>query len=145
MQVRGVEFKVSGFEGSSLKTFNWYVGGNILDITVADDISSKYITNAAGLNFSAGLFFIMTDYLKLSTDVIYRKRDVTEDQSIEFGLTSEYFVMDAKLTYRLSIFDIDLTVKNLFDREYSDILGVQLPGRWFMLGVSISDDMFISE
>jgi len=87
----------------------------------------------------------MTDYLKLSTDVIYRKRDVTEDQSIEFGLTSEYFVMDAKLTYRLSIFDIDLTVKNLFDREYSDILGVQLPGRWFMLGVSISDDMFISE
>lgn len=145
LQVRGVEFKVSGFEGSSLKTFNWYVGGNILDITVADNISSKYITNAAGLNFSAGLFYIINQQFKISTDAIYRKRDVTDDQSIEFGLTPEYFVMDAKLTYRLSIFDIDLTVKNLFDREYSDILGVQLPGRWFMLGVSISDDMFISE
>lgn len=147
LQVRGVEFKVSGFEtNDKLKNFNWYVGGNILDITVADDVSSKYITNAAGLNFSAGLFYIMTDYLKIGTDAIYRKRDVTEDQSIEFGLTPEYFVMDAKLTYKYNkMFVFDLTVKNLFDKEYSDILGVQLPGRWIMLGVSISDEMFIRE
>lgn len=144
LQVRGVEFKISGFEGSSLKTFNWYVGGNILDITVADDVSSKYITNAAGLNFSAGLFYIMTDFLKIGTDAIYRKRDVTEDQSIEFGLTPEYFVMDAKLTYRLSSFDFDLTVKNLFDREYSDILGVQLPGRWISATAKLSFDQVLS-
>jgi iron complex outermembrane receptor protein len=146
LQVKGVEFKLSGFETTDkLKTFNWYLGGNILDISVADDVSSKYITNAAGLNFSAGLFYIITDYLKIGTDAIYRKRDVTEDQSIEFGLTPEYFVMDAKLTYRLSYFDFDLTVKNLFDREYSDILGVQLPGRWIMLGVNISENMFIKD
>ncbi len=142
LQVKGVEFKISGFEGGSIKTFNWYLGGNVLDITVADDVSSKYITNAAGLNFSAGLFYIINEQFKLSTDAIYRKRDVTEDQSIEFGLTPEYFVMDSKLTYKLSSFNIDLTVKNLFDKEYSDILGVQLPGRWFMLGVSITEDEF---
>lgn len=144
LQVKGVEFKISGFDISDkLKNFNWYVGGNILDITVADDVSSKYITNAAGLNFSAGLFYIMTDYLKIGTDAIYRKRDVTEDQSIEFGLTPEYFVMDAKLTYSYNFVNFDLTVKNLFDKQYSDILGVQLPGRWIMLGVSISENMFI--
>ncbi|PKL79537.1 MAG: hypothetical protein CVV25_07685 [Ignavibacteriae bacterium HGW-Ignavibacteriae-4] len=146
LQVKGVEFKISGFEGVSIKTFNWYVGGNVLDISVADDASSKYITNAAGLNFSAGLFYIMTDYLKIGTDAIYRKRDVTQDQSQEFGLTPEYFVMDSKLIYKYNkMFNFDLTVKNIFDKEYSDILGVQLPGRWIMLGVSISDDMFIRE
>ena len=145
LQVKGIEFKISGFVGSSLKTFNWYLGGNVLDITVADDVSSKYITNAAGLNFSAGLFYIINEQFKISTDAIYRKRDVTEDQSIEFGLTPEYFVMDAKLTYKLSSFNFDLTVKNIFDKEYSDILGVQLPGRWIMLGVSINDEMFIKD
>ena len=145
LQVKGVEFKISGFKGDDLKTFNWYFGGNILDISVADDVSSKYITNAAGLNFSAGLFYIINEQFKISTDAIYRKRDVTQDQSIEFGLSPEYFVMDAKLTYKLSSFNFDLTVKNLFDKEYSDILGVQLPGRWIMLGVSINDEMFIKD
>ena len=145
LQVKGIEFKISGFEGVSIKTLNWYVGGNILDISIADDVSSKYITNAAGLNFSAGLFYNIADYLKIGTDAIYRKRDVTEAQSIEFGLTPEYFVMDAKLTYRFSSFDFDLTVKNLFDREYSDILGVQLPGRWISLGVNISENLFIKD
>lgn len=147
LQVKGIEFKISGhdFGKYGLKNFNWYVGGNLLDITVADDISSKYITNATGLNFSAGLFYIINEQFKISTDAIYRKRDVTEDQSIEFGLTPEYFVMDAKLTYSRGALHFDLTVKNLFDKEYSDILGVQLPGRWIMLGVSISEDMFIRD
>lgn len=147
LQVKGVEFKISGhdFGNYGLMDLNWYLGGNILDISVADDVSSKYITNAAGLNFSAGLFYIISNEFRISTDAIYRKRDISEEQSIEFGLTPEYFVMDGKLTYSYigGSLDFYLTVKNLFDKEYSDILGVQLPGRWIMLGVNISENMFI--
>ena len=124
---------------------NWYLGGNVLDISIADDVSSKYISNAAGLNFSAGLFYIINDQFKISTGAIYRKRDVTEDQSIEFGLTPEYFVMDAKLTYRYEVFNFDLMIKNVFNKDYSDILGVQLPGRWISIGVNISEYLFIKD
>jgi outer membrane cobalamin receptor len=149
LQVKGIEFKISGYDFGKygLKNFNWYVGGNILDITVADDVSSKYITNAAGLNFSAGLFYIINEQFKISTDAIYRKRDVTEDQSIEFGLTPEYFVMDAKFTYSYFYgpFNLYLSVKNIFDKDYSDILGVQLPGRWIMLGVNVSENLFLKK
>lgn len=149
LQVKGIEFKISGndFGKYGLKNLNWYLGGNILDISVADDVSSKYITNAAGLNFSAGLFYIINQQFKISTDAIYRKRDVTEDQSIEFGLTPEYFVIDAKFTYSYFYgpFNLYLSVKNIFDKDYSDILGVQLPGRWIMLGVNVSENLFLKK
>lgn len=147
LQVRGVEFKISGqdFGNYGLMDLNWYLGGNILEISVADDVSSKYITNAAGLNFSAGLFYIISNEFRISTDAIYRKRDISTEQSIEFGLTPEYFVMDGKLTYSYNFINFDLTVKNLFDKQYSDILGVQLPGRWIMLGVNISENMFVKK
>lgn len=146
LQVKGVEFKLSGFGlgNQGTKDFNWYVGGNVLDISVADDVSSKYITNAAGLNFSAGSYYILSQNFKISADAIYRKRDVNEKQTIEFGLTPEYFVMDSKLTYSSGSLHFDLTVKNIFDRQYSDILGVQLPGRWLMLGVRLTEDSFIN-
>lgn len=144
LKVKGVEFKFEGKETNSQEkiNLNWYLGGNILAISVADNISSKYITNAAGVNLTAGIYYALTDYLKISTDAIYRKRDITEEQSIEFGLTDEYFVMDGKLTYSWEAVNFDFTVKNIFDKQYSDILGVQLPGRWLMLGVNISDDVF---
>lgn len=140
LKVTGLEFKLNGNMADN--GFNWYLGGSILDISVGDSISSKYITNAAGINFSAGLTYAIFNNLTFSADAIYRNRDVSEAQSIEFGLSDKYFVMDGKLTYSWQALSFDLIAKNIFDEQYSDILGVQLPGRWLMLGVRVTDSIF---
>jgi hypothetical protein len=72
----------------------------------------------------------------------------------EFGNTEFFHVsspqtwLDTKLTYqnRGNVFDLghslrtkwSFEIRNLLDREYQQILGAKLPGRWISLGFSIS-------
>jgi outer membrane cobalamin receptor len=47
----------------------------------------------------------------------------------------DYFVTDLQLRKEVSSFDFFIKTTNLFDIEYHEISGVQLPGRWITTGV----------
>jgi len=153
LQVEGLEFKIS-YDGvwDSFLNSDIYVGGNFINLAASDNISSKYITNAAGLNFNFGVnqyittiksFGIRSIFVRF--DAIYRNRDITESQSINFGLTKEYFVLDGNLEFLFGeTLELNLSVKNIFNADYSDILGVQLPGRWISATAKLSFDQVLS-
>ena len=115
------------------------MGSNLLSYDIADDINSKYLANAAGINLAAGLSYNITSSLSVSIDGNYRSRDISEEQQNEFKLSNQYFVADLMLSYTFDYVQLELTAKNIFDESYSDILGVELPGRWVMLQIKFID------
>lgn len=77
----------------------------------------------------------------LSVNGLYKKRKPQVAASpVIAKVSTDYFVLNAKgemflLRNSLSAF---VEVDNLFDRNFTDILGSQMPGRWFMAGIKIS-------
>ena len=55
-------------------------------------------------------------------------------------VTEEYFLLNAKIEAMIVQSKLSAFVQadNVFDREYADLLGAQMPGRWLMGGIKIS-------
>lgn len=70
---------------------------------------------------------------------VYKMRENAYSKALNVELTPEYFV--ANLNAGVRLVDNKLTIKgeviNLFDEDYSDILGAKMPGRWFVVGLSL--------
>jgi len=103
------------------------------DGTVSKYVSShaKHLVNG-NLSASVGI-------VDLGFSGLYKTREEAYTQALGLKLNPEYFVANANVGVR---FLADkLTVKgeviNLFDKKYSDILGAQMPGRWFVVGLSL--------
>ncbi len=137
LTVKGIEFKLSNSAFVGDKNLNWYIGGNVLEYDLADEVNSKYLANAAGLNIAAGINYAITTGLSATLDGNYRSRDISDEQQSDFKLSKSYFVADMMLAYQWGDLRFKLTAKNLLDEQYSDILGVDLPGRWLMFQVDI--------
>jgi iron complex outermembrane receptor protein len=103
------------------------------DGTVSKYVSShaKHLVNG---NLSASVGIVDFGFSGL-----YKTREEVYTQALGLKLNPEYFVANANIGVRL--LSDKLTVKgeviNLFDEKYSDILGAQMPGRWFVVGLSL--------
>jgi iron complex outermembrane receptor protein len=77
----------------------------------------------------------------LSLNGLYKKRQPQQAATpVIAKVSTDYLVLNAKgevflWQRKLSAF---LEVDNLLDRAFTDILGSQMPGRWFMGGIKIS-------
>lgn len=137
LAIRGVEFKISNLAYMNQNDFDWYLGGNLLSYDIADEINSKYLANAAGVNLAAGISYKITSDLCASIDGNYRNRDINEEQQSDFKISDKYFITDLMLSYTFDYVQLEFTTKNIFDENYSDILGVDLPGRWIMFQMKL--------
>ncbi|MCU7549101.1 TonB-dependent receptor [Chitinophagaceae bacterium LB-8] len=110
-----------------------------LDSKSSEATPSFYISSHA--SFLANYNFIYTiDRFSFGINGIYKKRQPQTLPAIHANVTSDYFVANIKadasiLKNKLSVF---VEVDNLFDRNYSDLLGSQMPGRWFMGGLKVA-------
>ncbi|HEX5024132.1 MAG TPA: TonB-dependent receptor [Agriterribacter sp.] len=109
-----------------------------LDSKSSDTVPSFYVSSHA--KFLAN-FSIIFDYrhLSLSVNGLYKQRKAQSSSApaINAMLSKDYFVANVKAAYSfyrsgLSIF---VEADNVFDTQYSDLLGSQMPGRWLMGGV----------
>jgi len=48
----------------------------------------------------------------------------------------EYLILDAKLARKFSRWEVFLTATNLLNRDYQEIPGIAMPGRWITAGLS---------
>ncbi|PVD54208.1 TonB-dependent receptor [Terrimonas sp.] len=107
-----------------------------LDSKSSDSIPSFYISSHAKFltNFS-----VIYQYHNFSFSVngLYKKRNERIASSINTAVSPDYFLMNAKMGYDLSNrrFSVFVQMDNVFNRQYSDLLGSVMPGRWFMGGV----------
>lgn len=99
---------------------------------------SKYVSSHA-TNLINGSLGYSISKLDVGFTGLYKSRESAYSEAIGIGIRPEYFVANANVGVR--VLDDRLTIKaevlNLFDEEYSDILGAVMPGRWFMTGISL--------
>lgn len=93
---------------------------------------AKFLTN---FNLRYGV-----KWFSLSLNGIYKQREQQVSAPINAEISKEYFIMNAQaqaFVYKnkLSVF---LQADNLFNTQYSDLLGSQMPARWLMGGIKIS-------
>lgn len=92
---------------------------------------SRWLTN----------FNLLYRYKKFtfSATGLYKKRQSQKTNGgINAVLTPEYFVMNGKIEFNpLKQLGIFVQVDNMGDKQYSDILGSRMPGRWWMGGLCL--------
>ncbi|RYY87330.1 MAG: TonB-dependent receptor, partial [Chitinophagaceae bacterium] len=76
--------------------------------------------------------------LEIGFTALYKERAVAQSATaIKAELGKDYFVLNGKAQFfvlpaKLGVF---VQADNLFDKQYSDLLGAQMPGRWLQGGV----------
>lgn len=138
------EVNTTGFETDAQYTHAFnnkrHLSGSVglvwLNSKSSDNIPSFYISSHAKFltNFSV---IYQCHNLSFSVNGIYKKRNERIASAINTAVSPDYFLMNAKVQYgffnrRLSVY---AQMDNVFNRQYSDLLGSIMPGRWFMGGV----------
>lgn len=104
-----------------------------------DSIPSFYISSHAKylVNFSTA--YTVKSFL-FSLTGLYKNRNEQKAAAITAAITPSYFILNAKIGYQLPGKSGRLFVQadNLFDTQYSDLLGSQMPGRWLSGGFEIA-------
>ncbi len=90
---------------------------------------AKFLTNFSGI-YQIGGFSV-------SLNGLYKKRAEREASAIEASISKNYFLLNARAEYAFLKRQLALYVQadNAFDKQYSDVLGSVMPGRWLMGGL----------
>ena len=117
------------------KIFNSEPSQNIFQNNT--NISSKYLANSSGDRLSYNITAKSTK-LKLNLNGQLKVREKENDISINQNLTKTYFVQNLNFGYQHDEFiSLDFEIINLFNANYSDLLGAIMPKRWLIIGVEI--------
>jgi iron complex outermembrane receptor protein len=107
-----------------------------LDSDNKSQIQSFYLSSHAKFlaNFSA---IHQIGGFSVSVNGLYKKRAEREASAIEATVSKNYFILNARAEYAFLKRQLALFVQadNAFDKQYSDILGSVMPGRWLMAGM----------
>ena len=100
---------------------------------------SLYISSHANFltNFSCR---VAAGRFAFSTNGLYKQRNPQRAAALGAALPKDYFLLNARAEAVLikNRFSILVQMDNLLDRQYSDLLGAQMPGRWLMGGARLS-------
>ncbi|MEJ2004581.1 MAG: TonB-dependent receptor, partial [Cyclobacteriaceae bacterium] len=96
---------------------------------------SKYIASHANSLFTAGITLDVGGF-NMGINGLYKIRDKEKTEEINSELESSYLVFNARASYRVfGNLNILVQALNVFNEQYSDILGARMPGRWFAAGL----------
>ncbi|MFN2437670.1 MAG: TonB-dependent receptor plug domain-containing protein [Chitinophagaceae bacterium] len=145
------EVKTTGFETdlqfrkkiNDHQHINTNFGVVWLDSESKEAIPSLYISSHADFLANFSVQYSIRSF-SLGVNGLYKKRNpIFQNEtasSIFASLSEDYFVANAKaeiLVYK-KLIGLFAQVDNLFDKNYSDLLGAKMPGRWIMGGIKIS-------
>jgi iron complex outermembrane receptor protein len=89
---------------------------------------ANFMTNY-GVQLQAGRFVF-------SVNGLYKTREPRSAPAINAEITPSYFVMNVKVEGRIvKGLGVFVQADNVFDEQYSDLLGSVMPGRWLMGGI----------
>jgi iron complex outermembrane receptor protein len=77
--------------------------------------------------------------LSIALTTVYKERNTLSAPAIQASISPNYFLMNTRLSYStpLKSLSIQLECTNLTNTSYSDLLGSQMPGRWFNGGCTL--------
>lgn len=78
-------------------------------------------------------------WFSISVNGLYKQRREQTSTPINANISKNYLVINAQLqalVYKNKV-SIFTQLDNVFDKQYSDLLGSQMPGRWWMGGFKV--------
>ncbi len=99
---------------------------------------SFYVSSHAKFLTNFNLQYVIR-WFSISINGLYKERKAQASTPINAALSKDYFLLNLQtqaFVYKnkLSIF---AEVDNIFDKQYSDLLGSKMPGRWVMGGFKV--------
>jgi iron complex outermembrane receptor protein len=99
---------------------------------------SFYVSSHAKLLTNFNLLYSIKG-LSIGVNGLYKQRKMQASSAINANISKDYFVLNGLVQAfvyknKLSIFT---QVDNVFNKQYSDLLGSKMPGRWFMGGFKV--------
>lgn len=134
LQTIGADIQLHGAVSTSPKNKIIYNAG-MLYVSHLDSVASKYVAGSEGIQFN---FRVGIEHGRIGLFVsnLYKERDAESATSINRSLGSSYNVSDVNLSFKVvEWMRLELNCRNVFDRQYSDVLGAALPGRWWTTGL----------
>ncbi|MBA7561020.1 Vitamin B12 transporter BtuB [subsurface metagenome] len=134
----GIEAELTGkhlFSGRWM--LEWGLSYQGLDSRSDSAIVSKYLA-AHSRNLINARLGLNSGAFRIQVNSIYKNRDAETAQEINQSLSEDYMLWNIRLDkffwdMRLQL---SLQVNNLLDKEYSDIMGAKMPGRWILGGIT---------
>ena len=104
-----------------------------------DSIPSLYISSHAKYLANFSTAYTVKSFL-FSITGLYKNRNEQKSTAINATLTPYYFILNAKIGYQLpkKFGRVFVQTDNVFDKQYSDLLGSKMPGRWLSGGFEIA-------
>ena len=135
VNVNGFELELnSKFLISENSTLNWQMGYTFTDIT--NDTLGIYLSSFAKHLLNAQLILNYNSF-QFSISGLYKERTAQAAESISSDLESSYGLLNARVGYVMhNKLSLNVQILNLLDKEYQNILGAKMPGRWLMGGIS---------
>jgi iron complex outermembrane receptor protein len=136
VNVNGFELELNTkFLISENSTLNWQIGYTFTDIT--NDTLGIYLSSFAKHLINSQLILNFNSF-QFSISGLFKERTAQSAESISSDLVSSYGLLNARVGYSLmdNKLSLNLQVLNLLDKEYQNILGAKMPGRWLMGGIS---------
>ncbi len=117
------------------QSIQWSLGYTYLKTTSDEDVVSVYIASHARHLLSTNLI-LQTGKFEVALNGVHKERNARAAGAINARLKPNYQVWNMRLGYQLTPqFGLNFQVHNLFDEDYQDILGAQMPTRWLMAGL----------
>ncbi|RMG73455.1 MAG: TonB-dependent receptor [Bacteroidetes bacterium] len=138
LQTRGLEaeLRAQRYLGGHWR-LDAHAGYTFLQSRNDEPVVSKYLANHAG-HLLTGYAALSRGRLRLALNGLWKVRAADQAAAINAELSPAYSVWNLRGAYHLlgDRLGLLLQVANLFDVQYQDILGAQMPGRWWMGGLS---------
>lgn len=101
--------------------------------------SSLYVSSNTNFLSTVSALYSSGRFL-LSLNGLYKKRKPQESSAFLVKVSPDIFILNAKFEVNIikKIFSAFIQADNIFDTNYADLLGSQMPGRWLMGGIKIS-------
>lgn len=117
-------------------SLNLVFGYTYLHTSNSEGEVSKYISNHAG-HLVTHRALLNIGRWDLSLSALHKARDKDQAEAINSELESNYMVWNTRIAYRhKSNLGFNWEIRNIFDEQYSDILGARMPDRWIIGGVT---------
>ncbi len=140
LQTTGIEAELRYRKTLEAGTLEATAAYRWLNFASEGDVASKYIANSAGHLFTASGQWTSSRF-SLSANGLYKQRTAEAAEAINRELPASYMVWNLKAavtpTTRLPL-QVTFTLLNAFDEQYADILGADMPGRWWLVGIRTS-------
>jgi iron complex outermembrane receptor protein len=140
VNTRGIEIEAN-YSKVIKKSFKISLSASmsIIDSKTSDSIPSYYILSHAKKIIQQTLILNYKN-IQASFNSIYKERSTQAASKINATLEKSYWLCNLKMQYGINKANIFITINNIGDIKYSDLLGSQMPGSWLTGGFSVNID-----